>query len=294
MHYAYIQSTYTVSSPSQIMSVKCEVKNQIQIDMGSFYNKDPRHKWLLIDTKSSTSSCSSFSSVAEKCHWKIVASTILLIAHRSCNSCYKYFSKSGSFVQRQSTYSRRTYLVHFYWVQKYTLVPVSWNHKVEVSEVFDRSVMYCIQSKVPAHDMKTYAKSGIGPRLLNFSTWYSGDQFHALAALSGYRGPFHPAEVQGERAQIIHSTEAWISPKALDVFQKRKSLSPAENWIMIPQSCSPQPSHYTNYTIPRLYTVQSFNICWRITEYMQKYIQNLSKLVLATHESEPDAHIIQI
>jgi len=27
---------------------------------------------------------------------------------------------------------------------------------------------------------------------------------------------------------------------------------------------------------------------------MQKYIQNLSKLVLATHESEPDAHIIQI
>jgi hypothetical protein len=87
MHYAYIQSTYTVSSPSQIMSVKCGVKNQIQIDMGSSYNKDPRHKWLLTDTKSSTSSCSSFSSVAAKGHWKIGASTILLIAHRSCNSC---------------------------------------------------------------------------------------------------------------------------------------------------------------------------------------------------------------
>jgi hypothetical protein len=77
--------------------------------------------------------------------------------------------------------------------------------------------------------MKMYAESGIGPCLLNFSTRYSGDQFNAPAALSGYRGPFHPAEVQGERAQIIHSTEAWISPKAPDVFEKRKSLSPAEN-----------------------------------------------------------------
>jgi len=66
--------------------------------------------------------------------------------------------------------------------------------------------------------MKTYAESGIG----NFSTRYSGGQFHALATLNGYMGPFHPAEVQGERAQIIHSTEAWVSPKALEVFQKRK------------------------------------------------------------------------
>jgi len=72
------------------------------------------------------------------------------------------------------------------------------------------------------HVMKTYAESGIGPCLLNFSTQYSGGQFHALAALNGYIGPFHPAEVQGETAQIIHSIEAWVSPKALDVFQKRK------------------------------------------------------------------------
>jgi hypothetical protein len=40
--YALCLSTVycTVSSPSPIMSVKCKVKNQIQIDMDSSYNKD--------------------------------------------------------------------------------------------------------------------------------------------------------------------------------------------------------------------------------------------------------------
>ena len=94
--------------------------------------------------------------------------------------------------------------------------------KLRLSEVFNRSVIYCTQSKVSAHVMKAYAESGMGPRLLNFSTRYSGGQFHALAALNGYREPFLPAEVQGERAQIIHSTEAWIRPKALGVFEKSK------------------------------------------------------------------------
>jgi hypothetical protein len=73
--------------------------------------------------------------------------------------------------------------------------------------------------------MKTYAESGIGPCLLNFSS----GQFHALAILNGYIGSFHPAEVQGETAQIIHSIKAWVSPKALNVFQKRKISSLAEN-----------------------------------------------------------------
>lgn len=87
--------------------------------------------------------------------------------------------------------------------------------------MFNRSVIYCIQSKFPAHVMKAYAESDIGPHL-NFSTRYSGGQFHAMAASNGYGVPFHPAEVQGEIAQIIHLTEAWVSPKALDVFEKRK------------------------------------------------------------------------
>lgn len=132
------------------LPVKCEIKNQIQIDMGSSYNKDPRHKWLWIDTKSSTRSCLSFSLVARKSHWKIVTRTILLIAHPSCSYCYNNFSKSGSFVQRHSMCSRQTYLVNFYEVQKNSLVSVSWNHEVEVSEVYNRSVIYCIQNKVPA------------------------------------------------------------------------------------------------------------------------------------------------
>ena len=71
--------------------------------------------------------------------------------------------------------------------------------------------------------MKAYVEGGIGPHLLNFNTPYSGGQFHALATLNGYREPFHPAEFQGERAQIIHSTEAWVSPKALDVLEKRNT-----------------------------------------------------------------------
>ena len=47
--------------------------------------------------------------------------------------------------------SRQTYLVDFYEVQKYSLVSVSRNHEVEVSELYNRRVIYCIQSKVPAH-----------------------------------------------------------------------------------------------------------------------------------------------
>ena len=86
----------------------------------------------------------------------------------------------------------------------------------------NESVIYCIQSRVPAHVMKADVETGIGPCLLNFSTRQNGSQFHALVALNGYREPSHPAEVQGERTQTIPSIEAWVSPKALDVFQKGK------------------------------------------------------------------------
>ena len=91
--------------------------------------------------------------------------------------------------------------------------------------MFNRSVIYCIQSKVPAYIMKAYADSSIGLHLLNFGTRYSDGHFHALAALNGYGGPFHPAEVQGERAQIIHSTEPWVSPKVLMSLRTEKSFS---------------------------------------------------------------------
>lgn len=89
---------------------------------------------------------------------------------------------------------------------------------------YNGSVIYCKQSKVPAHVMKAYAESGIDLHLLNFSIQYSRGQFRALAALNGYRGPFHPAEVQGERALIIHSIEAWVSSKALDVKEEKNLL----------------------------------------------------------------------